>query len=98
MRARFDEPARQEFLAQIAYYAAENPRVALRFRLAVEAAVARATAFPHAGSPTRSGARRVFVRHFPFSVVYHIEADLIVIFAIAHHARDDRYWESRLET
>jgi len=97
MGARFVAKAQAEFLDQIAYYSETRTGLGTRFAQAVEAAVARAAAFPNAGSPTRSRVRRVLVRRFPFSVVYRPEADGIVVFAIAHHAREPGYWEPRLE-
>jgi len=97
MRARFVEAARQEFLGQISYYNAGNPRAAIQFRQAVEAAVSRAASFPNAGSPMRYQARRVLVRRFPFSIMYRLEGDEIVIYALAHHAREPGYWEPRLD-
>jgi plasmid stabilization system protein ParE len=97
MRARFVESARQELLSQIAYYAAINPRTGRQFRQAVESAVIRATAFPNAGTPSRQQTRRVFVRRFPFAIVYRVEGDEIAIYAVAHHAREPDYWSVRLD-
>jgi len=55
MRARFDEAARQEFLAEVAYYDSVNPELAHRFSIAVEAAVAQIETFPHAGRRLERG-------------------------------------------
>jgi toxin ParE1/3/4 len=97
MRARYSKEARQEFLAQLSYYAAGNPRSAVQFRQAIEAAVNRAVEFPNAGTPLRHQVRRVLVRRFPFSVIYRLEGDEIVVYAVAHHAREPGYWESRID-
>jgi len=45
----------------------------------------------------RYQARRVLVRRFPFSIMYRLEGDEIVIYALAHHAREPGYWEPRLD-
>ena len=95
-RARFVAPARAEFLAEVAYYNQVQPAQGARFAAAVEAATARALTFPLSGSPSAPNIRRVIVKDFPFSIVYRPEAEGIVIFAIAHHARLPGYWRSRV--
>ena len=94
-RARFVAAARQEFLAEVAYYRKTQDALGARFTAAVEEAAARALAFPLAGSPSVSGTRRVIVKEFPFSLFYRPESDGIVIFAISHHARRPGYWVAR---
>jgi plasmid stabilization system protein ParE len=95
MRARFVAPAREEFLAEVAYYDQVRRGQGARFAAAVQEATARALAFPLAGSPSESNTRRVILKGFPFSIVYRPEADGIVIFAVAHHSRLPGYWRSR---
>ncbi len=94
-QARFVAAARREFLDEVAYYREIQPGLELRFVAAVESAAARALAFPFAGSPAAANTRRVFLKTFPFSVVYRPEPDGIVIFAVAHQARRPGYWLSR---
>ena len=95
-RARFAAPARREFLSQVAYYNSKEPWLGTRFAAAVEDATARALAFPLSGSPASKSTRRVFVRSFPFAVVYRTDEKGIVIFALAHHSRRPEYWRSRV--
>ena len=91
-RARFVAAARREFLEEVAYYSEQEPGLGTRFAAAVEEATARALAFPLAGSPASKSARRVFVRDFPFAVVYRATTEGIVVFALAHHQRRPGYW------
>lgn len=95
MRARFIAAARLEFLAEVVYYSEAQPGLGERFSAAVEEATARAVGFPLSGSPSRAKTRRIIVKGFPFSIFYRSEADEIVIFAVAHHARRPFYWQSR---
>jgi plasmid stabilization system protein ParE len=95
-RARFIGAARLEFLAEVIYFSEAGTGLGERFAAAVEEAAARALAFPQSGSPYRSSTRRVFVKDFPFSLIYRTEPEGIVIFAVAHHARRPYYWQSRL--
>jgi plasmid stabilization system protein ParE len=91
---RFTAPARLEFLAQVAYYNDKESGLGIRFASAVEEAAARALAFPLTGSPAPMDTRRVFVRDFPFSIVYRPDADGLIVFAVAHHSRCPEYWKS----
>ena len=86
-RARFVAAARHEFLAEVVYYNKEEPGLGARFAAAVEDATARALSFPLSGSPATNNTRRVFLKDFPFAVVYRPETGGITIFAFAHHSR-----------
>lgn len=96
-RARFVAAARREFLAEVAYYSKERADLGARFTAAVEEATARAVAFPTTGSLSSKNTRRLFLKDFPFAVVYRPSAEGIVIFALAHHSRRPGYWQSRVK-
>jgi plasmid stabilization system protein ParE len=96
-RARLIAPARREFLAEIVYYDGKEQGLGARFVSAIEEATTRAVAFPLMGSPASKSTRRVFVKDFPFAVVYRPDTDGIVIFAVAHHSRRPEYWQSRVQ-
>lgn len=96
-RARLIAPARREFLAEVAYYNGKEPGLGVRFSAAVEEAAARAVAFPFAGSPASKSTWRVFVKDFPFALVYRPAEEGIVIFALAHHSRRPEYWHLRVQ-
>ncbi|MGH8610034.1 MAG: type II toxin-antitoxin system RelE/ParE family toxin [Gammaproteobacteria bacterium] len=96
-RARFVAAARREFLAEVIYYNNKQPGLGSRFAEAVEEATARALAFPLAGSPASKNTRRVFLKDFPFSVVYRPAKDGVVVFALAHHSRRPGYWLLRVQ-
>jgi toxin ParE1/3/4 len=94
-QARFIAAARVELLAEIIHYDESEPGLGLRFLTAVEEAAARALAFPRAGSPAPSNTRRVFLKGFPFPLIYRPEPDGIVIFAVARQKRRPYYWQGR---
>ncbi|MBA2591026.1 MAG: type II toxin-antitoxin system RelE/ParE family toxin [Pseudomonadota bacterium] len=96
-RPRFVAAARREFLAEVIYYNNKQPGLGSRFAEAVEEATARALAFPLAGSPASKNTRRVFLKDFPFSVVYRPAKDGVVVFALAHHSRRPDYWLPRVQ-
>jgi hypothetical protein len=96
-RARFIAQARRELLAEVAHYSGQESGLGARFAAAVEEATARAVAFPFTGSPASKNTRRLFVKDFPFAVVYRPDENGIVIFALAHHSRRPEYWHSRVQ-
>ena len=93
--ARFHRDARLEFLDELTYYEAIETGLGKRFLQSVEAAIALVVSLPLAGSPYKHGTRRVFTTKFPFSIVYRVEENEIVIFAVAHFKRKPGYWKSR---
>jgi len=96
-RAQFVVPARLEVLAEVAYYHRVEAGLGTKFLEAVEDATARAVAYPLAGSPAQHETRRVFLRHFPFALIYRSDEQGITIYALAHHARKPGYWRSRTD-
>lgn len=96
-RIRFIAPARREFLSEVDHYNSKERGLGSRFAAAVEEAATRAVAFPLTGSPASKNTRRVFVKNFPFAVVYRSDAEGIVIFAVAHHSRRPEYWQPRVQ-
>ena len=92
---RFLEEAQTEFIEQIAFDEEQQKGLGNRFREAVEAAAALASAHPKLGSPWKLRTRRVFPKGFPFSVVYRIEPTELIIFAVAHFKRRPSYWRRR---
>jgi hypothetical protein len=90
-RVRFVEPARLELLAEVCYYHRVEAGLGTKFLEAVEDATARALAYSLAGSPAQHRTRRVFLRDFPFALVYRSDEQGITIYALAHHARRPGY-------
>lgn len=95
-RARFITAAREEFLAEVAYYNEIQPGLGARFTTAMEDATVRALAFPLAGSPAVSNTRRVVLKDFPFSIFYRPESSGVVVFAVSHQSRPPAYWVNRV--
>jgi plasmid stabilization system protein ParE len=94
-QARFLQEAEDEFLAEVAYYAEVQTRGAERFWAAVEEATARALTFPMAGLHYMAKTRRVFVKGYPFFLVYLPEPTGVAVMAVVHESRRPGYWLSR---
>ncbi len=95
-QARYFEAAEAEFLAEVVHYKEVQVRGADKFRAAVEEATARTLSFPRAGIPYFAKTRRVFVKGYPFFLVYVPEPDGIAVVAVVHEARRPGYWLSRV--
>jgi plasmid stabilization system protein ParE len=96
-RARFVAPARRELLEEVAYYNNIELGLGSRFLTAIEDATARALAYPLTGTPASENTRRMFLKDFPFALVYRPDDNGIVVFALAHHARRPKYWRVRID-
>lgn len=92
---RFHSEALEELTAEAVYYEAQSSGLGARFASEVEAATHIAAEFPEMGAPFKHGTRRVFPKKFPFSVVYRIQQDEIVVLAAAPDARKPGYWRDR---
>jgi len=78
------------------WYAARSPKAAAGFVAEVEAAIATILRIPAAWPAFDHGTRRYLLRRFPYSVVYRIDPDRILIVAVAHGHRRPGYWRTRL--
>jgi len=92
---RLHPEAEAELAAEVQYYEEQLSDLGKRFADEVESAVKLAATFPQMGAPYKLGTRRVFTRKFPFSIVYQIFPEEIVILAIAPFARKAAYWRQR---
>ncbi|NTU50337.1 MAG: type II toxin-antitoxin system RelE/ParE family toxin [Desulfobulbaceae bacterium] len=97
MNTEFLPEADEEFREAIRYYQKEAPGVGLKFLAEVRRGVTFITENPFAAVPVGSGIRRKVLNHFPYSLLYAVESELVVIVAVAHQKRRPRYWRSRLK-
>jgi len=44
-----------------------------------------------------SGIRRLVLAKFPFSLIYEVDGEVILIVAVAHLRRRPQYWSERLK-
>ena len=96
-RVRFVEPASLEVLAEVGYYYRVEAGLATKFLEAVEDATARALKYSLAGSAAQHRTRHIFLRDFPFALVYCSDEQAITIYALAHHARRPGCWRCRTD-
>ncbi len=94
---RFDLEALAEYEEAARYYASQQSGLELRFITCVEDAIARICDDPERWRIFDGReVRRVLTQVFPYGVLYTIEADHVLIVAIAHYSREPGYWRHRL--
>lgn len=96
MRIRLVDKARREFDLALDFYLRRSPSAAAAFIDAFESAKIQIAAFPSSGAAVPPGARRILLGQFPYKLVYRIEGDEIVVYAVAHQRRKPGYWRRRV--
>jgi toxin ParE1/3/4 len=97
MISEFLPEADEEFREAVRYYENEAPGVGLRFVAEVRRGVTFIAENPYAATTVGSGIRRKVLNHFPYSLLYAVESELILIVAVAHQKRRPRYWRGRIK-
>jgi plasmid stabilization system protein ParE len=98
VKSEFLPEADEEFREAARYYESEAAGVGLSFIAAVHKGVAEIIELPLGAQVVRAGIRKKVLRHFSYNLYYAIEADTIVIIAVAHQRRRPNYWRVRLKT
>lgn len=96
MKVRFLAPARTELREAIAYYNAQRSRLGFRFSDEVKQAIKRVVQFPEAWPQLAKSSRHCQIKSFPYSVIYYLRNDELVIVAIMHSRREPHSWIERL--
>jgi plasmid stabilization system protein ParE len=79
--------------AAFEWYQREEFHLGLEFLDELRDAYVRILNHPLAYQSLRSGIRRALTRRFPYAIFYTIEAEVIVILAVLHTARDPEEWQ-----
>ena len=92
---RYLAPARSELRAAAHYYHERSPRVAASFMAEVQKAVNQLLEYPESASLIRGDVRGKIVSRFPYTLMYRILDDVVVILAVAHHRQRPEFWVDR---
>ena len=93
---RFLTPADEELSEAAKFYEAYSIGLGTDYLNEVQHAIDLVCEFPELGQAVDQGLRRVVLHRFPFSLIYSVETDAIVIVALAHQRRRPGYWKSRI--
>lgn len=83
--------------AAFEWYEGEEPGLGLEFLDDLRSAYQRILDGPFKYQDLRSGIRRALTRRFPYAIYFSIEAEVIVIVAVLHTARDPAEWQRRIQ-
>ncbi len=93
---RFLEEAAEELKAATEFYDEEAPGLGRILVLEVQKLTESIVDNPYIGSRVRPNIRRRALRRFPYYILYSIEANDVLVVAVAHHRRAPGYWEDRV--
>ena len=97
MNVRFLTLAQQEVDDVVVWFDERVEGKSLDFLDELDRVVRLVKAYPLASFEIEPEIRRCLFARFPYSLIYGIEDDTIVVIAVAHARRSPRYWVDRLE-
>lgn len=96
MNVKFLTPARSDVREIINYYRGRRDGLGLEFAAELRQTLMRIRHYPRAWSPLSSRVRRCRVNRFPYSVIYEVREDVLIIAAIQHHHKEPNSWRNRM--
>lgn len=78
------------------WYEAQRPGLGNAFLGAAEEALRRVLSTPQAHALVYKDRRRVLFERFPYSLVYRLIGEQVVVVAVVHAKRSPRVWRSRM--
>lgn len=96
MKFEFHPEALEEYKDAARYYEECQPGLGHRFIASVEQAILHVIEKPGQGKLLEKDVRRYLTRVFPYTVLYTIEPDYILIVAVMHCHREPDYWKKRI--
>lgn len=95
MRVVFTRIAKQELDDAVRFYELEYSGLGRRFKEEVKKAALRIAEYPKAWSIERGEVRKCLLHKFPYKLLYSVEANHILVIAVAHQHRKPDYWVDR---
>lgn len=90
------EPALDELTEARDYYLKQaSARIAAAFVEQFNSTASLILAHPDLGKPISPRLRSISINHFPYSVIYRITSESIIVQAVAHQRRRPAYWAKR---
>lgn len=96
MKVEILDTAETELDESIQYYELQQKGLGKRFYFEFKNALSRIVKFPKANQVIISDIRRCLVKTFPYSVIYQIQEDNILIISVTHQHRKPYYWKDRV--
>ena len=96
MEIIFRAEARAEFDNALEFYVLRAPDAAANYLEDYDRVAVQLLQFPNAGTRVARSARRLTFPRFPYQLIYRVEGDDIVIYAVAHQRQRPGYWRKRV--
>ncbi|MDX6559116.1 MAG: hypothetical protein QOF72_2165 [Blastocatellia bacterium] len=93
---RFLLPAEEEMTEASVFYEAATSGLGAGFLDEVQRLINILREHPELGQPVGRDLRRAILHRFPFSLIYSVEVDEVLIVAVAHQHRRPDYWRDRI--
>ena len=87
--------AEEDYTDALNWYRERSPQAAAGFEAAVEVALERIEKSPESYPLGEKRHRYYNLRHYPYSIIYRILPDKILVAAVAHSSREPGYWHTR---
>lgn len=88
--------AERELDEAIAFFEGAQSDRGLRFLASFELTIATIVRYPDIGRKLRRRVRVFSMTKWPYKIVYSLERDTILVWAVAHHKRKPGYWRHRM--
>jgi len=98
MKIRFLAFAEQEVDDAVAWYDQQGNDLSRGFLDDLDRAVRLANSYPLLAPQIEPEIRRLLFVRFPYSLIYGIDKETLVIIAVAQQQRKPRYWADRLQS
>ena len=93
---RFLLPAEEEMTEASLFYEAATSGLGAGFLDEVGRVINILREHPELGQPVGRELRRALLHRFPFSLIYSVQVDAILIVAVTHQRRRPDYWRNRV--
>jgi plasmid stabilization system protein ParE len=97
MEIRFLSLANQEVDDAVQWYEARETDLSREFLDELDRVIRIVRLYPYAGMQVEPEIRRFLFTRFPYSLVYGIDRETIVVIAVAHQHREPNYWAGRID-
>lgn len=98
MKVRFLTLAQREVDAAVLWYEQQAEGLSRDFLDELDRVVRLVKTYPHMAVQIEPDIRRFLFTRFPYSLIYGLDEDTIVVIAIAHQHRKPRYWADRMDS
>ena len=98
MNVRILRLTQQEIDEAVAWFDAQVEGKGTEFLDEFDRVIRRVKAYQFASTEIEPDIRRCLFVRFPYSLIYGIEEQTIVVIAVAHNRRTPRYWVDRVES